>query len=180
MQAERVCKFYLFEQRFLLLDAAIDAVAYAQGALHHLGRHVAYVAPVKGVLSYFAGLHLVTPGRLLAGGLGQAAYIFFETLVLIKLIFILCLLIVAVTGVGAPFDANAVFLQRHDMVHRSVQKAAVVADQKEARLAGEIHCGNVTPPHVQVIGRLVDQQKAVFAQKQGAQQQPRALAGGEA
>ena len=84
--------------------------------------------------SNLARFRLIAPFRLLTGGLGQAAYILFEPLVLTKLIFILRLLIVAVTGVGAPFDANAVFLQRYDMVDRSVQKAAVVADQKEARL----------------------------------------------
>src|SRR5690606_15449892 len=58
-------------------------------------------------------------------------------------------------AVVALVQPRVASVQRQHVVYRAVEKAAVVGDEQEAALAGEVRAQPLAPRSIEVIGRLV-------------------------
>lgn len=104
-----------------------------------------------------------------AGSFTQPADVLFQLFVLDLLIILATLHIFQPGRITASADLYAITPQRHDMIRAGIQHLPVMTDEDEPAFAFQICRHQRSGAGIQMIGRLVDQLKAVLIKKQRCQ-----------
>ena len=178
-----VRRLKIFQQLRFLLDAVLNPPVYRLGALHRLLALRTLVRPAPHALlgfrrveADFRALRLVRPLRLFARGGFKAAYLLLESVIFRQLVSVPPLLILKPRGKVAlgHFYIRAVY--RENVVNAAVEKRPVVRDEDEAALAPQIPRDALASRLVEMVRRLVDQQKVVLVSEHRRKLELRPLA----
>ena len=150
--------FPIFQQPRLFLQGLFLPGGQGFRPLHHFSGLVADKALV--IRAGFGCLHLVGPGAGAPGGLLEALDVLPEPVVFRLLELLLTFKILPPGAVVSALDLNIRPIQRQNVIHAVIQKAAVVGDQDKAPLPPEIGGGQRPALGVQVVGGFVNQREA--------------------
>ena len=113
---------------------------------------------------------LVRPARCLPGRFLQLVDILFQMFVLLQLHAVSGSLVCIPGGKISFPHFYSLSVQYKHVVHAAVQKIPVVGDQDEALLAGKVIRDFISCGAIQMVRRLVDQEKRMLLPKKGGQQ----------
>ena len=131
---------------------------------------------VRAPLGFFDA---VGPARRLRGRGFQAADVLLQLFVAAVLKLVLPRAVFGPGGKIPLLNLYAGTVDGQDMVHAAVQKRPVVRNEDKPLFPVQVPAQNRARLHVQVVGRLVDQQKISLPRKQGAEQNLCLLAAAE-
>ena len=166
-----------------MLDRPLLPLFDGLGTLHHLGGLMPDISSVRFQPRIerpeFGLLHGIRPARRAALRLLQAADLPLQFVVLppLPLLLLREVLQIGRTVPAAHLDPRAV--ERKHMVDAAVQKAAVVRDDDKPPLFVEIGRDLFARPKVEMVGRLVNEQKLLPAAEECREQHLGLLAVGE-
>ena len=168
-ELKRIRCFYILKELWLLLRRLLPAVLYRLRTLHHLRGLVSDMPSVRTQSRYtlpFLGLFdLVRPARRPSRRLLKPLHFWLQLLILRLLHPVSCFL-VHIPGSKIPLLYLDIHLiDRENMIHAGIQEIPVMRHQDESLLPVQI--SRDLPPsfHVQMIRRLVDQEKTFLSQE---------------
>ena len=133
--------------------------------------HISLILLESGIeCSVFAALHPIRPFRSPPGGIFQTADVLFQPLIFRNFGVILHLFD-SIPGRKISLLHFDIFLiDRQNVVDTPVEKSPVVRDEDKALFLFQIRGQKPAPFLIQMIRRLVDEQKEIFSKKQRRQQ----------
>ena len=189
MQLQSIAAFDVLQQRGLLLDGVLlppfqifPPLLHPPGLLGNEGASahgVGGALDLGGVFPDLRPLHPVGPVAGLPRRLLQPPDLLFEPLILRQLKGVLPPLVLVPRGKIPLLHLDAAAVDGQDVIYAAVQKGAVVGHQQEALFAAEIAAHQRPPQLIQMVGGLVDEEKAVFPGKEHGQQELGLLAAGQ-
>ncbi len=110
----------------------------------------------------FGFFRLVRPGGSLRGGLRKALCLLLQLFMCGPFEFVAAAFVFQKRGAIPPFQLDAFSADGQNVIHAAIQKGPVVRNQKESPLAAQVTRRSLSSLLIEVIGRLVNQQKTVF------------------
>lgn len=122
-------------------------------------------------MSDFSALQHLRPVRFLTRGGPKPGDILFQPLIFGPLIAVPAVAVFLPARIVSLLHLDVRPVNRKNMVNRPVEQIPVVGDQQESLLRGKVTGHPLPARRIEVIGRLVDQGKAVGPEKEGAKLQ---------
>jgi len=180
MDFQAVRRFDIFQQLRFFLDGGLlpalqvfSALLHPPGFLavigHCIQAFMPFFADDSGALAHFCGFHLIRPFCALARRRFQALDVLFQLFVFRLLEGVLPPFLLLPYGKISGQDLNVAFVQRKRMVRASIQQRSVMRYQQKAGFLPQVFAQRPAAMGVQVVRRLVDEQKLAFVQKQRRQ-----------
>ena len=93
-----------------------------------------------------------------------------QPLIFLHLKLILTVLVLLPAGKIPPLHLNVAAVNREDVIDTAVEEGTVMGNQDKAPLAFEILRNHLPGMLIQMVGRLIDEEKVVLSQEKGCQQ----------